>query len=60
MGKGCLHKCLLFFAIRNGQIDSPTIHEMYVGALGDSKYDSAELETVHTLGDKLVATLDPR
>ena len=41
-------------------MDPTDSHEMYVGALADSKYDSAELEEVHTLRDKMVATLDPR
>ena len=41
-------------------MDPTDSHDMYVGALADSKYDSAELEEVHTLRDKMVATLDPR
>ena len=34
--------------------------ELYVAALEESMFDSAELETVHTLIDKAQVTLDPR
>lgn len=34
--------------------------EIYVAALEESKFDSAELEDVHTLGEKAQVTLDPR
>ena len=45
---------------RSVQIDVQTTQEVYIGALQDSKYDSADLQGVHTLEDKAVATLDPR
>ena len=42
------------------QINPTEMHEMYVGALEMSKYDSAELQEVHTLRDKAQITLDAR
>ena len=42
------------------QINPTEMHEMYVGALEMSKYDSAELQEVHTLRDKAQITMDAR
>ena len=36
------------------------LQEVYVSALEDSKYDSAELLDVHTLADKVQQTLGPQ
>ena len=36
------------------------VRELYVAAMEESKFDSAELEEVHTLAEKAQTTLDPR
>lgn len=41
-------------------IPEENLCEIYVAALEESKFDSAELEDVHTLGEKAQVTLDPR
>ena len=41
-------------------IDEEGLREVYVAALEECKYDSAELEAVHTLAEKAQQTLNPR
>ena len=41
-------------------IDSNGLCELYVSALEEVKYESAELVTSHLLADKLPPSLDPR
>ena len=47
-------------AVEAIQLDEEGLREAYVAAVEDSKYDSAELEEVHTLAEKAQQTLDPR
>ena len=49
-----------YILCRAAAVDMDSLRDLYVGALEDSKYDSATLQGVHTLEDKAVATLDPR
>lgn len=48
------------FGYRRVNIKGETLREMYVGALEDSKYDSAELHGVHALDEKASVALNPR
>ena len=41
-------------------IEEADLQAIYLAALGESKFDSAELEDVHTLVEKAQVTLDPR
>lgn len=41
-------------------IDEDGLREAYVAALGESKYDTIELDAVHTLAERAQQTLDPR
>ena len=44
----------------SAQIDEDGLRELYVGALVETKYDTAELQDVHLLADKMQPSLDPR
>ena len=44
----------------SAQIDEEGLRELYVGALAEAKYDTAELQDVHILADKMQPSLDPR
>ena len=45
---------------RRIDVDVETLQEMYVGALGDSKFDSAELSGTHALDERTPIALNPR
>ena len=47
-------------AIDSEKLDEDALRDVYISALEVSKYDSAELEDVHTLADKAQVTLDAR
>jgi hypothetical protein len=42
------------------EIVEEDLRVIYMAALEDSKFDSAELEVAHTLAEKAQVTLDPR
>lgn len=41
-------------------IEEADLQAIYLAALGESKFDSAELADIHTLAEKAQVTLDPR
>ena len=45
---------------RRVNVDMETLQEMYVGALEDSRFDSAELSETHALDERTPIALNPR